>query len=84
MSSLVKRIIIFVPCGQEAVDFPVSSSSMLDILVGLQRSRISRPRSMDGGEGSLGRLPFVRNTTDSAKLIVKEHLYDIIGWKASS
>jgi hypothetical protein len=49
---------------------------MLDILVGLQRSRMSKPRSADAGEASLGRLPpqlvFFRNTTDSAKLIVNE------------
>jgi hypothetical protein len=61
---------------------------MLDILVGLQRSRMSRPRNKDGGDASSGRFPlllaFVRNTTDSAKLIVKEFFGDIVYWGESS
>jgi len=49
---------------------------------------MSRPRSKDGGEASSGRFPlllvFVRNTTDSTKLIVKEFFGDIVNWGESS
>ena len=49
---------------------------------------MSKPRSKDGEEASSGRLPlllvFARNTTDSAKLIVKEFFGDIVNWGEKS
>jgi hypothetical protein len=41
-----------IPSVQEFVFLPCNSSSMLDIRVGFAMYRVSRPRTIDGGESS--------------------------------
>jgi hypothetical protein len=58
---------------------PRNSISMLDILVGLERTRVSRPRRADGGASSSvpGSRPALMKTTGSVRWILRELRFDI-------
>jgi hypothetical protein len=68
----------YAPSGHDTTELATNSSSILVILVGLAKSKVSKPRSIEGRESSRGCLPVpsdLRKTADSVNLMVNEFLF---------
>jgi len=68
----VQGRLMYAPSGHDVTTLATNSSSILEILVGLTKSRVSRPRSIEERESSLCRA--ARKTADSISLIANEFL----------